>query len=412
MRKYADLCPADAAPQLTFDLPELQYPDRLNAVECVLEEAVRAGWSDRPAFYANDTTYTFDQVRREVHKFAGAFRSLGIDTGDTVILRMPDSIELVSALLAIQAIGAIAVPTYVQLRSKDLIYRSEDAEAKLILVSEELLEEAKPVADARDGKTEIVVFPADPAGQFRGFAEAMPSEDAPFVYADMDGEDLCLLLYTSGSTGEPKGTCHCHRDMLAIADSYWRYSIAPGPNDVLAGPPSIAFALGFGLFIYFPLRLGHAAVLEADKSPETALAQIERYGVTIFAGVVSYVNNLAHLAQENKADISSLRRVMVGGEPLTEANERKWLERTGIPLEQFFGTTEMLHVFLSSSNPSDPPHPATLGHTVPGYEVAVLDADSFEPLPAGEQGLLATRGPTGTVYWNMPEQQQKAVRNG
>jgi len=335
MRKYADLCPVDAAPQLIFDLPGLDYPDRMNAVESVLEGAIGFGWSNRPAFYADETTFTFDRVRRDVHKFTASFRTLGIDKGDAVILRMPDSIEMVCAVLAVQAIGAIAVPTYVQLRSQELIYRSEDADAKLILVSENLLEEAKPVAEVRHGKTDIVVFPTDPARQLRGFVDAMPHEDIPFVYADMDSEKICLLLYTSGSTGKPKGTCHCHRDMLAIADSYWRNSISPDPDDVIGSPPSIAFALGFGMFIYFPLRLGHAAVLQADKSPEKALALIERHGVTIFAGVVSYPNNLARLASENNSDLSSLRRVMVGDEPLPEANEQRWLEQTGLPLEQF-----------------------------------------------------------------------------
>ena len=258
----------------------------------------------------------------------------------------------------------------------------------------------------------MIAIPADPDQRCRGFDDYVPEGDVDPDYADTDAEELCLFLYTSGSTGAPKGTTHCHRDMLAICDTYWRYCLAPGPDDVFSGPPSIAFALGFGMYVYFPLRLGHAAILEPDKSPQRALQQIEQYRVTIFAGVVSYYNVLARLIREDGGDISSLVHPMTGGEPLTEEVERLWNEVAGVPLEQFIGTTEMLHCFVTSTRPEELPHTATLGHAVPGYEVAVLDPETFIPLPDGEHGLFAARGPTGTVYWNKPDQQEKVVRNG
>lgn len=412
LRKYSDLAPPDASPALTFDLPELDYPARLNAVEAVFEGAREAGWSGRTVFYADGDAYTFDRVERLVHRYAAALRALGIGRGDTVILRIPDTLDLAVSLLAVQAIGAIAMPTYVQLRADDLIYRAEDADAKLLISTPDLLAETVAVAKARAGKTQIVALPADPEGRLPAFADALPAGDVAPDYADMDAEELCLFLYTSGSTGAPKGTCHCHRDMLAVADTYWRYCLAPGADDVLGGPPSIAFALGFGMYVYFPLRLGHAAILEPDKSPEKALELIEKHRVTIFAGVVSYYNTLARLIRDGDADISSLRHPMTGGEPLTEETERMWLETTGVPLEQFIGTTEVLHCFVTSTRPDGSPHTGTLGHAVPGYEVAVLDPETFEPVADGEHGLFATRGPTGTVYWNKPEQQAQVVRNG
>ena len=266
--KYADLAPPGASPTLVFNLPELQYPARLNAVQAVFVGAREAGWSDRTVFYADGEAWSFDRVERQVVRYAAALKTLDIGIGDTVILRIPDTIDLVVSLLAVQAIGAIAVPTYIQLRKDDLVYRAEDADAKLIVCATELLEEALPVPDARDGRTGVVALPADPQERCRNFADCLPDDDVAPDYADMHGEELCLFLYTSGSTGAPKGTVHCHRDMLAIADSYWRYCLAPGPDDVMAGPPSIVFALGFGMYVYFPLRLGHAAVLEPDKSPE------------------------------------------------------------------------------------------------------------------------------------------------
>ena len=412
MRKYADLAPKDASPALTFDLPELQYPARLNAVQTVFEGAREVGWSDRVVYHSGGESFSFDQVSRIVNRRAAALRALGIGVGDVVILRIPDTIDLVTTLLAVQAIGAIAMPTYIQLRADDLIYRADDAGAKLLISTPELLDEALPVVAARAGQTDLIAIPADPDQRCRGFDDYVPEGDVDPDYADTDAEELCLFLYTSGSTGAPKGTTHCHRDMLAICDTYWRYCLAPGPDDVFGGPPSIAFALGFGMYVYFPLRLGHAAVLEPDKSPQRALQQIEQYRVTIFAGVVSYYNVLARLIREDGGDISSLVHPMTGGEPLTEEVERLWNEVAGVPLEQFIGTTEMLHCFVTSTRPEELPHTATLGHAVPGYEVAVLDPETFIPLPDGEHGLFAARGPTGTVYWNKPEQQEKVVRNG
>ena len=412
MRKYADLAPKDASPALTFDLPELQYPARLNAVQTVFEGAREVGWSDRVVYHSGGESFSFDQVSRILNRRAAALRALGIGAGDVVILRIPDTIDLVTTLLAVQAIGAIAMPTYIQLRADDLIYRADDAGAKLLISTPELLDEALPVVAARAGQTDLIAIPADPDQRCRGFDDYVPEGDVDPDYADTDAEELCLFLYTSGSTGAPKGTTHCHRDMLAICDTYWRYCLAPGPDDVFGGPPSIAFALGFGMYVYFPLRLGHAAILEPDKSPQRALQQIEQYRVTIFAGVVSYYNVLARLIREDGGDISSLVHPMTGGEPLTEEVERLWNEVAGVPLEQFIGTTEMLHCFVTSTRPGELPHTATLGHAVPGYEVAVLDPETFIPLPDGEHGLFAARGPTGTVYWNKPDQQEKVVRNG
>ena len=414
MRKYGELAPSDSTPDLSFTLPELCYPPRLNAVQTVLEDALSAGWGDRTAYLSGDDVFTFADVAANVHRYAAALTSLGVARGAVVMLRIPDTPELVFSLLAIQAIGAVAMPTYVQLRAEDLVYRIEDSGAALLLVSADLLDEARAVAEARPDFDRIVALPGDPSGRFRSFEEELPDGDAAPAYADTDADDLALLLYTSGSTGAPKGTCHCHRDMLAISDSYWRYSIAPGADDILAGPPSIAFALGFGMFVYFPLRLGHAAVLEPDKSPETALRLIRRHGVTIFAAVVSYYRLLTDLldAGNPEAGVESVRRAMTGGEPLSVEVASEWKRASGLVLEEFLGTTEMLHCFITSSEPSGPPRTDRLGYAVAGYEVTVLDAETLRPVQPGEPGLLAVRGPTGTVYWNKPDDQRAAVRGG
>jgi 2-aminobenzoate-CoA ligase len=398
LRKYADLAPPGARPDLIFYLPELQYPPRMNTVGTVFEGAAEAGWQDRTDYIDDGTYYTFGETERLVRQSMAALQAIGVVPGDTVILRSPDTLDLVVTLLAVQAIGAIAMPTYIQLRADDLVYCADDTDAKFLISTPQFLDEAFAAGIARGGATELISHPADMEGRWRNFADYLPDDDTDVAYADTDAEELCLLLYTSGSTGAPKATCHCHRDMLAVSDTYWRYCLAPGPDDVFGGPPSIAFALGFGMFVYFPLRLGHAAVLEPDKSPEKALELIEKHRVTIFAGVVSYYNVLARLIRDGDADIFSLRHPMTGGEPLTGETEKLCLETTGIPLEQFIGTTEMLHCFVTSTLPGGVPHVNTLGHVIPGYEVTVVDPETFEPVPDGTHGLFAIRGPTGTVY--------------
>ena len=224
---------------------------------------------------------------------------------------------------------------------------------------------------------------------------------------------ICACSFTPrGVPVHPREQATAIATCSRSATPNWRYGVAPRENDIVAGPPSIAFALGFGLYTYFPLRLGHAVVLEPDKRPEKTLELIARHRVTILACVSSYYNVLARLVQETSPDLSSLRHAMCGGEPLTEEVERAWNEASGIPLEQFIGTSEALHCFITSTRPGSRPRQATLGHAVPGWQVAVLDPDSFEPVADGEPGLMGVRGPTGAVYWNKPEQQAKLVVNG
>ena len=179
---------------------------------------------------------------------------------------------------------------------------------------------------------------------------------------------------------------------------------------MIGGPPSVPFALGYGLTVIFPARFGSAAVLEPDKSVEASLAAIERYGVTLFAAVVSYYRLMA--AALDGRSLGSLRRSMTGGEPLLPETESLWREASGMVLEQFIGTTETFHCFVSSSDPGRPARSGTLGRAAPGYEVSVLDAEILAPVADGERGLMAVRGCTGTVYWRNEERQRELVRDG
>ena len=409
MNKYGELCPAGARPDLRFDLPELDYPARMNVAEVLLEGAIDAGWSGRTAYFHRDETIDYRALRAAVHRHAAALRALGVAPGDRVVVRIADTPVLVYVLLAAHAVGAVPIPTYVQLRADDLAYRIEDSGARFAVASAGLLDEMEAAVAATPGVT-LAVADGEAGGRFPSLGALLPAAPPRADYHDSHAEDLTLILYTSGSTGRPKGTCHCHRDLIAAADSYWKHCVGPTENDVIGGPPSVPFALGYGLSVVFPARFGSAAVLEPDKSVEASLAAIERHGVTLFTAVVSYYRLMA--AALDRARVGSLRRSMTGGEPLLPETESLWREASGMTLEQFIGTTETFHCFVSSSEPGGPARSGTMGRAAPGYEVAVLDPETLAPVADGERGLMAVRGCTGTVYWRNEERQRELVRDG
>ena len=411
MKKYSAMAPGDA-PTVFYALPELHYPDRLNAVERLLEDAITRGWGARTAYLHHGRAISYDELRRDVHRTAIALRRIGIVAGDRVLLRLEDGPELVAAVLAVQAIGACVVPTYVQLRTDGLVTRANDCRAVAAIVSASLLDEFVEVPEQCPALVQTIVVPADPTGRLRAMDAIRPQEATEFAYADTDRDDVALILYTSGSSGRPKGTLHNHADLLAICDTYARHCVGLRPDDIVAGPAAIPFALGIGFFIYFPLRFGAAAVLEPDKSPEALVGVLARTGATILVGVSTYYNRLARVIVAGKLAFPALRMTLCGGEPLPAEIERAWRETTGLVLEQFLGTTELLHIVLGIRHGIDRPKPTAIGLPVPGYEVSVRHPETFAPVDIGEPGLLAVRGATGTCYLDRAEAQRETVREG
>ena len=411
MRKYAGL-PAEQMPEIVRALPELNYPQRLNSSSALLEGALKKGFGARVAYHCKGRTFIYADVHREVHRHADALRKLGVAEGDAVLLRREDTAELIFSILAVQAIGAIAVPTYTQLRTQDLVYRINDSGAKVAIVDAVLLAEAEPLPAACAGLRHLVVAPADPAGRFVSL-DSLLGDAAPSVnYADTHAQDVALILYTSGSTGQPKATCHDHSDLLATADSYADYCIGMRPDDVVAGPPAIPFALGLDCFMLYTLRSGASAVLDVDKTQQRLIDAMVAFGVTIVVGVSTYYNRLGQIISERRLKLPKLRMALCGGEPLPLEVERAWAGATGVPLEQFLGTTELLNIFIGVRHGAAAAKAGAMGRAVPGYEISIRNVDTFEPVPRGSAGLLCVRGPTGTHYLNNAEAQAKTVRDG
>ena len=342
MKKYEGLSPEERP--VTFQgLPELHYPKKLNIAQALLEGAIAKGFGTRIAYFCSGRRITYETVRREVHRQANALRQAGLREGDRVILRQDDTAALICSILALQALGAIAVPTYVQLRADDLTYRINDSSAKAIIVQPGLIGEIEGLQERCPSLRHVLVTPSDPKGEFSSLGSEYDS--APVIYADTDADDICLILYTSGSTGQPKGTCHSHADLLSTPDTYSDYCLGLTPEDVIAGPPAIPFALGLGFFVHYTLRSGAAAVISPDKSAQTLLANMAQFGVTIVVGVSTYYNRLGRLVAEQGLKLPKMRLALCGGEPLPIEVEEAWLAATGVALEQFLGTTELLNLF-------------------------------------------------------------------
>ncbi len=387
-----NLPPRAQWPDFLFELPELKYPERMNCVVELLDRWIAAGWGDRPCLISPAETLTYAQLAERVNRIANVLtRSLGLMPGHRVLLRGPNNPMMVAAYLAVVKAGAIVVATMPLLRAKEIAYPTAKAKIRLALCDHRLAEEMEK-ARSLAPELERVVYWGSGASDALETLMATPGYET-FVPCDTASDDVCLIAFTSGTTGEPKGTMHFHRDMLATCDSYGRYVLRAQASDRFIGSPPLAFTFGLGGLVLFPLRVGAASILIEKASPDDLLAAIEKFRATIaFTAPTAYRAMLARLREH---DMSSLRKCVSAGEALPKATFDAWLAATGIKILDGIGATEMLHIFIGS--PEEEIRPGATGKPVPGYEARVVDAHRKE-LPPNTIGRLAVRGPTGCRY--------------
>jgi 2-aminobenzoate-CoA ligase len=329
-----------------------------------------------------------------------------------VALRLPNTPVFIAAWLAIQKIGAVGVATMPMLRARELGYLVNDCGVAVFLCAHELMDE---LAKARIRFAHsVIVIETD---------SRVKSENADYSLDDLllhssselaahatGRDDISLIAYTSGSTGEPKGTIHTPADILASSDGYAKTVLEPTRTDVFGGHPTMAFTFGLGGLLIFPFRFGATTALIDRYSPEMLLSSVAKRRVTLlFCAATSYRMLLQDPHLEEKYDLSSIRLCVSAGETLPESVYREWYRRTGIEILDGIGATEMFHVFISSR--AGNVRPGATGLPVPGYEAQVVD-DQLREVARGAPGLLAVRGPTGCRYWGKPDRQREYVRNG
>ncbi len=385
-----NLPPRDQWPDLIFTLSELTYPERMNAATAFLDARIAAGDGDRICLISPAERWTYAELADRVNRIANVLtRELGMVPGNRVLLRAANEPMLVAAYFAVLKAGGIVVPTMPLLRAKELSYPIGKAEIRLALCDVRLLDELAKAAP--DGRTRIVTWGDGRDGGLESLM-AKPGYDT-FAACDTAADDVCLIAFTSGTTGVPKGTMHFHRDLLAICDTYARHVLRASPSDRFIGSPPLAFTYGLGGLVLFPMRIGASSVLLEKAPPETLMEAIETWGATVcFTAPTAY---RAMLALGDKFDISSLRKCVSAGETLPKATFEAWREATGIAIQDGLGSTEMLHMFICCRE--DEMRGGATGKAIPGFEARVIDADGKE-VPPGTVGRLAVRGPTGCRY--------------
>ena len=391
------------------DLPQqgFDYPDYLNCAVELTDRLVEKGYGDRTALIGNGRRRTYKELSDWTNRLARALvENYGVKPGNRILIRSPNNPAMVACWLAATKAGAVVVNTMPMLRAGELAKIVDKAKIALALCDTRIKDEL--VACAKDSHflKQVVGFDGT-ANHDAELDRAALDKPVTFEAVKTGRDDVALLGFTSGTTGVPKATMHFHRDILIIADAYAREVLNVTPDDVFVGSPPLAFTFGLGGLAVFPLRFGAAATLLESATPPNMVEIIETYKATIsFTAPTAYRAMMK--AMDEGADLSSLRIAVSAGETLPAPVYEEWIAKTGKPILDGIGATEMLHIFIS--NRLDDRAPGVTGRPVTGYEAKIVDGDMKE-LPRGTIGRLAVRGPTGCRYL-ADERQKDYVRDG
>jgi 2-aminobenzoate-CoA ligase len=400
-----NLPPRDQWPDLLLD--RFEYPARLNAGVELTDRMVERGFGDHTALIGNGRRRTYKELADWTNRIAHALaEDYGVKPGHRVLIRSANNPAMVAAWLGATKAGAVVINTMPMLRAGELAKIVDKAKVSVALCDTRLMEEL--VTCAKDSATLKQVVGFDGTANHDAELDRIAlNKSVRFTAVDTAQDDVALMGFTSGTTGEPKATMHFHRDLLIIADGYAREVLGVTPDDVFVGSPPLAFTFGLGGLAVFPLRFGAAAALLENASPPNMIDIIQTYKATIcFTAPTAYRVMLK--AMDEGADLSSLRCAVSAGETLPAPVYEEWLAKTGKPMLDGIGATEMLHIFIS--NRLGDSRPACTGRPVTGYEARIVDEDMNE-VPRGETGRLAVRGPTGCRY--LADRRQKTyVKEG
>ena len=408
-----NLPPQDQWPVFLLDNPDVGYPARLNCATELLERTIEAGHRDRPAIWSDvdgkphATTYgeLLALVNRSAHVLVD---EMGLQPGNRVLLRGPNTLQMAVAMFAALKAGLVVVPTMPLLRAKELKQIIVKARISAALCDARLTGELARCTDPADEfycptLTQTRRFHDDSADSLDTLAASKP---AHFTACDTAADDVCLIAFTSGTTGAPKGCMHFHRDVIAMCDLFPRHVLKPSSTDIFCGTPPLAFTFGLGGLLCFPLRVGASTVLVEKLTPETLLVLVERFGATVMFTAPTFYRQMAPLVVQH--NVSTLKKTVSAGEALPDSTRRLWHDATGIDMIDGIGGTELIHIFIAAQG--DEIRANAIGRAVPGYVVQAVD-DDMRPVPPGTIGKLAVRGPTGCRYL-ADDRQLRFVRDG
>jgi 2-aminobenzoate-CoA ligase len=395
-------------PEFIFELPELQYPARLNCGAELLDRMVDSGHADRPVIHTlidgKEYSCTYRQLLVRANQIAHVLtRDLALVPGNRVLLRGANNPMMAACWFGVIKAGCIAVATMPLLRAKELRQIIDKAQVRAALCDFALREEMALAQRESPQLEHVLYFDHGGPGSLEA---ALPGKPVEFENIATAADDVALIAFTSGTTGHPKGCMHFHRDVLAMCDCFPRSCLLPAEDDIFCGTPPLAFTFGLGGMLCFPMRCGASTVLLEKLTPELLLETIQRFRATILFTAPVFYRQMAQAAKRH--DLSSLRKCVSAGEALPDATRQLFKRATGIEIIDGIGATEMIHIFISHT-PERVRRGAT-GYAIPGYRAAVLD-ERGDPCPPDTIGRLAVKGPTGCKY--LADERQKAyVENG
>ena len=396
------LPPKNQWPELIFELPELQYPKRLNCAAELLDKMVAGGHGERTVIRTliDGRAYscTYRQLLHRANRIARVLtEDLRLKPGNRVLLRAPNNPMMAACWFAVMKAGLVAVPTMPLLRATELRQIIDRAKVGAALCDLRLREELELAQAGCPRLKQVLYFNGDGPGSLEQKLSAKPPT---FANVDTAADDVCLIAFTSGTTGQPKGTVHFHRDVLAMCDCFPRSCLKPTQNDIFCGTPPLAFTFGLGGLLCFPMRFGASTVLMERLTPDSLLATIEEFKATICFTAPTYYRQMASLVRNHK--LKSLKKCVSAGEALPDSTRQLFREASGIEIIDGIGATEMMHIFISHT-PERVRRGAT-GYAIPGYQARVID-DAGKPCAPGVVGRLAVKGPTGCRY--LADERQK-----
>jgi 2-aminobenzoate-CoA ligase len=411
MKHYEDNFAHDHLPHASLQAecftghPDFEFPENLNCVERLLDRHITEGNGDRIAIRTFEITWTFNDLYEKANQIAHVLtENLDFKPGNRVLIRSANNPMYVACWFGILKAGGIVVATMPLLREKELSVMIESAEISHVLcdyrLEEAMLEVKSPFVK------HIITF--DGSGEGISKLETlMVNKPTAFDNYPTKADSLSIIGFTSGTTGKPKMTSHYHKDILLICEAFPKYSLQPTPDDVFTGSPPLGFTFGLGGLVLFPFYYGAPTVLIEKPSPELLLKAIEDFKVTICFTAPTAWRVLT--AKVNEFNISSLRKCVSAGETLPLKVWEDWYEATGLKIIDGIGSTEILHIFISSNE--DNMRKGATGLPVRGYEAKIVDKKGKE-VETGIPGRLAVRGITGCKYLNSPEKQKEYVENG
>ncbi len=407
------LPPPELRPKRIYTLDAFKnIPQKFNSTEVLLDETA-AKHGDKVAVYFDEQRITYKQLQASVNRVANGLKKLGVAEGDRVFLRMPNIPPAIVCNFAVIKIGAVSLPTSVLFARTEIAHVANLAEAKVMIVAAAMLGEVEAAkADLETVQTIVVVGGDENEVRAKGYtpyADLMKNPDQCEA-VKRDRMDVSVLLFTSGTTGLPKGTAHFMEESLIVADGFGKVCWEVTDKDVIGGPAPIAMAAGYSTVAVIPFRYGAAVSLIPRFDPVAMAKNIQTHRITIMSALPTAYRKMLVDIDPKDYDFSSLRFCTGGGEALTAKTYLDWKEKFGLEIYEGLGTTEMMFVFISAAV-TKKVKPGWIGSACPGYVVKVVN-EEFQEVKPGEVGKMVVQGPTGTIYWKDNDKQKSAVRDG